>query len=134
MLDVRFNNKIDSNLISIYNEIAYNFRSEFNEIIKFYSKYNLNNIDWWVEGPASRNTLASPLFHNLTVLLFLDYLLKNNLLKSKLIIVDNIVMKKIIMQILHNNNDNKIKFISKNKKSLFKTIFIHLYLIFFKLI
>jgi hypothetical protein len=134
MLDVRFNNKIDSNLILIYNEIAYNFRSEFNEIIKFYSKYNLNNIDWWVEGPASRNTLASPLFHNLTVLLFLDYLLKNNLLKSKLIIVDNIVMKKIIMQILHNNNDNKIKVLSKNKRSLFKTICIHFYLIFFKLI
>ena len=62
-LDLRFNARMHTQFVEIFNNISFSNRNHFNDFIDFISRPLIDNIDWWVESPASRNTYASPLFH-----------------------------------------------------------------------
>ena len=72
LLDLRWNGKLPENYGQIFNEIAYLIRKEFIELIEQLSSNMSNNLDWWVEGPASRNYFSSPLFHYCCSLIFIE--------------------------------------------------------------
>ena len=74
LLDLRWNGKLPENYGQIFNEIAYLIRKEFVELIEQLSSNMSNNLDWWVEGPASRNYFSSPLFHYCCSLVLLEKL------------------------------------------------------------
>jgi hypothetical protein len=64
-------------------------------------KYS-NNLDWWVEGPASRNTLSSPFYQHYCGLFLLESLLKNKYAVRE-IITDSIAFSKILKWYLKKN-------------------------------
>ena len=63
ILDIRFHGKLNSDISLQFNKIAHEKRSDFNDFIAIISRPNIENIDWWVEGPASRNTYSLSLIH-----------------------------------------------------------------------
>ena len=121
-LDLRFRGKIPSDLSEQFNTISYKLRSEFNDFMTTLSIPHKNNIDWWVEGPASRNTLASPLFHNFCCLYFIKHLIDEDEFLFDSVLVNMIAQKILIEKILEDHevyNCNiiveKIKFRTKLK-------------------
>ena len=76
VLDIRFNGKLNPDLSLLFNKISYEKREEFNKLVASISRPNINNLDWWVQGPASRNTYSSPLFHYYCILFLLNHLIK----------------------------------------------------------
>ena len=121
VLDLRFNGQFDPETAIIFNQISYDFRSQFNEIITTISRPFIDNLDWWVEGPASRNTFASPLFHNLCCLLLIEYLIKNKMLNSSEILVDSSAIKINLIQLFKDHNISNYRLIYIRKK-IFKRI------------
>ena len=71
ILDIRFNSMLNSDISLLFNKISHEKRADFNEFVTSISKPNIKNLDWWVQGPASRNTYSSPLFHYYCVLFFI---------------------------------------------------------------
>ena len=67
-LDFRFNGKLNSEISYLFNKISNENRANFNEFVALISRPHTFNLDWWTEGPASRNTYSSPLFHYYCVL------------------------------------------------------------------
>ena len=98
-LDFRFKGSFEPEIAVIFNQISYDFRSNFNEIVSTLSRPFIGDLDWWVEGPASRNTLASPLYHNLCCLLLVDYLIKNKMFCYSKVLVDNSALQIILIQL-----------------------------------
>ena len=80
-LDLRFEGKLDSETSLLFNTISNEKRSGFNNFIAELSEPNIGNVDWWLEGPASRNTLSSPLFHRYCCLFLVLNLIENNKFK-----------------------------------------------------
>jgi hypothetical protein len=73
--------------------------SELATIVSTLSRPFIGNLDWWVEGPASRNTFASPLYHNLCCLLLVEHLIKNKMFCFSKVLVDNSALQIILIQV-----------------------------------
>jgi len=121
VLDLSFNGSFDPEIAVLFNKISHNFRFQFNEIVTTLSKPFMRNLDWWVEGPAIRNTYASPLFHNLCCLLLVEYLIKNKMFTFNKVFVDNLAMKAILFQLFKDFNISDLRLICLRKK-IFKRI------------
>lgn len=118
-LDLRFNGNLNPALSELFNGIAYKLRGQFNNLVSELSEPLKYNLDWWVEGPASRNTLASPFFHYYCSFYLVDKLIKKNYELSE-IIVDSEAFRKILQLYLR----NKGKTITiKNKKNILVILF-----------
>ena len=94
-LDLRYHGRIPLKYVKLWNQIACEKSKPFTDIIESISRQHAKNIDWWVSSPASRNTLASPLFHYCCCIALLQELIQKNEPFSE-IIVDSRVFKKII--------------------------------------
>ena len=94
-IDLTFNGKIDPRYIRLFNQIAVDIRKPFTDIIDSISRQNKKSLDWWVSSPASRNTLASPLFHYCCCIALLQELIRANERFTE-IITDSMAFKKII--------------------------------------
>ena len=93
-IDLSIDAELPPSLWSEIDEVAKKTRQEFTELISVVSETkNLkNNIDWWVESPASRNTLSSPLFYYICGMRLIDELIKKNHYISE-ISVDSFALK-----------------------------------------
>ncbi len=87
--------KINSEHSVLFNQIAVDIRKPFTYLIESISKQHAKSIDWWVSSPASRNTIASPLFHYCCCLALLQKLIQKKESVSE-IITDSRALKKII--------------------------------------
>ena len=87
--------KIDPGHSVLFNQIAINIRESFVDAVESLSGQNKDSIDWWVSSPASRNTIASPLFHYCCCLALLQELIRANEHFTE-IITDSKAFKKII--------------------------------------
>ena len=108
-LDARFNGRMDPSIAIIFNKISYKKRKDFNDLVSFISEPHINNIDWWVQGPSSRNTYSSPFFHNYSVLYLLSHLIKNEKFSFEVIIVDSLILKNIIDKLLFDMGVNNCR-------------------------
>lgn len=131
ILDIRFNCKLNSDISLQFNKISHEKRADFNEFITSISKPNIENLDWWVQGPASRNTYSSPLFHYYCVLFLLNHLIQEKKFSFEEIIVNSLSFKVIVEELLSNSNVNNCVVTSKNsvkdvvKKNITKHLLIH---------
>ena len=108
ILDIRFNSKLNSDISLLFNKISNEKRADFNEFVTSISKPNIKNLDWWVQGPASRNTYSSPLFHYYCVLFLLNHLIQEKKFSFEVIIVNSLSFKVIVEELLSNSNINKL--------------------------
>lgn len=123
-LDLRYKGKLDSKITFLFNNIAKQLRGQFTQLVSELSEPMKGNIDWWVEGPASRNTLVSPFFHYYCVFHLVDELINNNYDISE-IIVDSLALEKILKQYFYINGKSiTIKYEGNRLKSYFKQLFI----------
>jgi hypothetical protein len=118
VLDLRFKGGFDTEISVIFNQISYDFRSEFNEIVSTLSRPYIENLNWWVEGPASRNTYASPLFHNLCCILLVEYLINNKMFNFSKVFVDSAALQTILIQLFNESKTPNFKIIYLRKKFL----------------
>ena len=115
-LDLRFKGNFEPEIALMFNQISYDFRSQFNEIVSTLSRSHIDNIDWWVEGPASRNTFASPLFHNLSCLLLVERLIENEIFHFTRVLVDSRALQIILIQLFKFFNIKDCRLIYVRKK------------------
>lgn len=100
VLDLRFHGSLPSSLCAEFEEVAYSCRGPFNDMVMRLSAPNMSNLDWWVQGPASRNTFASPFFHNFCSLNFVRHLVAQRRFNFGIVMVDSPGAKKAIESIL----------------------------------
>lgn len=95
-----------------FEEIAYSCRGPFNDLVTRLSASNTSNLDWWVQGPASRNTFASPFFHNFCSLHFVQRLVAERRFNFGVVIVDSPTVKQAIESVLSSsaNLDCTVRF------------------------
>jgi len=93
------NGALSPDISARFNEIANSKTDAFTNFVSKISEPFKHNLDWWVAGPASRNTLASPLFHYYCALYLIDDLVRSNHKISE-IIVDSPAAAKIIKKYL----------------------------------
>lgn len=98
-LDLRYHGKIPSKYVKLWEQIAYEMSKSFADLIDSLSKEHAKNIDWWASSPASRNTLASPLFHYCCCISLLRELIRKGKPVTK-IITDSMAFKKITEEYL----------------------------------
>ena len=123
VLDLRWHGKLPDNYGQVFDEIAYLIRKEFIELIEQVSSSMNNNLDWWVEGPASRNYFSSPLFHYCCSLVLLDKLASQKNL-SRLILVDSKAFYALVKSWSRDNNLNlEVHLLSRIDESLIKKYF-----------
>ena len=123
VLDLRWKGKLPENYGKVFDEIAYLIRKEFIEFISEVSSSMNNNLDWWVEGPASRNFFSSPLFHYCCSLVLLDKLASQKNL-SRLILVDSKAFYALIKTWSRDNDLNlEVNLQSRIDESLIKNYF-----------
>ena len=134
-IDLSIGAELSSSISIKIDEVAKETRKDFTEIISNVSQGNgfANNLDWWVESPASRNTIASPLFYYLCSIRLINRLINENHYISE-IIVDSFALKLIIRDLLLKKSvsipvrgpnasiANKIHRIIKNIKIVFNTL------------
>jgi len=126
VLDLRFKGQIDPKLNPLFNKIANDVRSNFNDLVSKISEPNKTCIDWWVGGPASRNTLVSPFFHYYCAFHLVDELCRKNYDISE-IIVESFALEKILKQYFRVNGKSiQIKYKGK-RLNLLKKILIHFF-------
>ena len=134
-LDLGYKGKLDPEINVIFNNIAQQLRGQFTQIVSVLSEPVKTNLDWWLSGPASRNTLASPFFHNYCVLHLVDELFKKNYDISE-IIVDSFALNNFIKKYIHVHGKSiPIKFNEKRLKLYFKNLinpFIRIPLVLFQ--
>jgi hypothetical protein len=87
-VDLRIGGSLNPELKAEYNKIAKNIRGSFNEFIEVISTPYLDNLDWWVAAPASRNIFYSNIFYYCCYLTLLKDLLDQDR-EISLIIVDS---------------------------------------------
>jgi len=134
-----------SSFISIkIDEIAKETRKDYTELISIVSQNNSlgNNIDWWVQSPASRNTIASPLFYYLCIIRLINRLINENHYISE-IIVDSFALKIIIRDLVskrsvripvhgpNNSIANRLHRIIKNIEIVINTLKEKLYMLIY---
>jgi len=134
ILDIRFNGKLNSDISLLFNKISHEKRADFNEFVASISKSNMKNIDWWVQGPASRNTYSSPLFHYYCSIFLLSHLIREKNFSFDAIIINSLSFKAIVEELLSNSNINNCKIYSKYTfkditKKIIKKHFLLFYLI-----
>ena len=123
-LDLGFQGELDTEITVLFNNIAKKLRGPFTQIVSEISDPIKGNIDWWVEGPASRNTLVNPFFHYYCAFNLVDELFKMNYDISE-IIVDSFALEKILKQYFHVNGKSiPIKYKEKRLKSYLKKLII----------
>ena len=116
--------KLDSEINVLFNNIAKQLRAPFTQMVSDLSKPMQGNIDWWVEGPASRNTLVSPFYHYYCAFHLIDELINKNYDISE-IIVDSFALENILKQFIRANGKSiPIIFKDKRLKSYCKQIII----------
>jgi hypothetical protein len=106
-IDLSIGAELSSSISIKIDEIAKEIRKDFTELISIVSQGNglANNIDWWVESPSSRNTLASPFFYYLCGIRLIERLIKENHYISE-IVVDSFALKIIIRDLLFKKSVN----------------------------
>jgi hypothetical protein len=95
-LDSRFNGSLHAEVSSLFNSISYELRPKFNEIVTEISTPLKKNFDWWVQGPGSRNTFASPFFHYYCFLHLIQKLIERNEFPFNCILVDSLEFKHLV--------------------------------------
>jgi len=134
ILDIRFNGKLNSDISILFNKISHEKRADFNEFVTSISKPNMKNLDWWVQGPASRNTYSSPLFHYYCVLFLINHLIQEKRFLFEVVIVNSLSFKVIVEELLSNSNVKNCKVYSKYSfKEIFKKIIKKHFLLFYLL-
>lgn len=116
-LDLRINGKLDSEQSKLLNEAASQIRRPFHDLIQQLSESNRSQLDWWVENPASRNTLASNLYQFCCYLVLVQKLIASNRQIHK-IQVDSRALKKALARYLshfENYRDTDILLIKKKR-------------------
>ena len=96
-VDLRYKGKLVPEVGIIFNDIANRLRRPFTGLVEELSEPLKSNLDWWVEGPGSRNTLASPFFHYFCALHLVAELINKNYEISE-IIVDSFSFENILKQ------------------------------------
>jgi hypothetical protein len=123
-LDLSYRCRLNPELSVLFNEISIRKRTAFTELVTEISEPIKGNIDWWVEGPASRNTLLSPFFHYYCSFHLVDELFNKNFAISE-IIVDSFKFEKILKQYFYTNGRSiPIKYKGKRLKFFFKQLII----------
>ena len=122
ILDLRYRSKLDPRLMASYNRVAADICESFNNLIDAYSKQHAKSIDWWVSSPASRNTLASPLFHYCCSIALIQELLQKEEAISE-IVTDSKPFKKILERAFsHHGVDLKVTFVRPHMKQFLRKI------------
>ena len=121
-LDLRVNGYLDDTQSKVYNKFSSDIRGDFSDFVGSLLPGPIeNNIDWWLEAPASRNPIFSQLFHQLVSLLTLRTLIEIGC-KYDSVIVDSTEMSALVNDIAKNHDlDLKIKYprpLSRVKASL----------------
>jgi len=98
ILDLRKDSVLDSSVYESLKQISLDSANEFNSFIGAVSKTMSENLDWWVEIPASRHTLLSPLFYRFC-LLHLIYELIQSGSKIEKVIVDSAALFRAVNEI-----------------------------------
>jgi hypothetical protein len=104
-IDFTFRGKISPQYARLFNQIAVDIQHPFTALINSVSGKHAKSIDWWVSSPASRNTLASPLFHYCCCIALLQELIWKKEPVSE-IMVDSRTFKKIIEDYLAGQGGN----------------------------
>ncbi len=99
-LDLRFNGKLTPEISPIFNKLSCEHRGQFNDLVSVMSLPYKDSLDWWVQGPASRNTFASPFFHYYCCLYFVRHLIEDGSFKFAEVVVDSRILKELIEKIL----------------------------------
>lgn len=140
-LNLSYNYKLDPEIALIFNNLAIELRTPFTQTITKISDTIGADLDWWVEGPSSRNTIGSPLFYYYCCFNLVDRLIKKEYDISE-ILVDSIALKNILNKYIEINGKditvlyNRNLFASIIKKIMLpfnkipKLIYDHLYTYF----
>jgi len=128
-LDLRYKGELDYEITVIFNNIAKLLRGPFTQVVSEVSEPMKGNMDWWVEGPASRNTLVSPLFHYYCAFHLVDELLKKKYNISE-ILVDSFALGRILKQYFHINGQS---IIIKHRRTRLISNFKHITVTFVKI-
>ena len=99
-LDLRFHGKLTPEISQSFNKISYEHRNRFNELVSELSVPHKRNLDWWVQGPASRNAYASPFFHSYCCLCLIDHLVGEGKFDFKEVLVSSPVFRKLVKRFL----------------------------------
>jgi len=122
IIDLTQTEKFNKELNKLYLSICYKNIKGYNELIKIFSKQQLNNIYWWVGSPVSRNILVSKVFINYCKIQLIIFLIERGDAIDKIYVCSK-AMRYTLNQI---PGSEKIKIIVKNisYKSLFiKTLY-----------
>jgi len=123
-LDLGYQGNLDPEIAVLFNKIANKLRGPFTQMVSEISEPMKGNIDWWVEGPASRNTITSPFFHYYCAFNLVHELIKKDYNISK-IIVDSFALEKILKQYFRINGKSiPIKYKGIRFKSYIKQLII----------
>lgn len=98
-LDLRYNGKLEPDISLLFNQISQERREGFNDAVAAISEPHIDSIDWWVEGPASRNTASSPLFHRYCCLFLILRLIDTGKFSFSRVVVDSKEFGNILKQI-----------------------------------
>ena len=99
-LDLRFNASLPPEVISLFDGVAKSNRHPFNDFIDSISRPLIDNLDWWSENAASRNTYVSPLFHYYCCINLIIVLIEEERLEIEEITVDSRELKNILEQLI----------------------------------
>jgi hypothetical protein len=121
ILDLRFDGKLPAEISSLFNTISYELRPKFNEIVTEISTPLKKNLDWWVQGPASRNTFNSPFFHYYCLLHLISKLIERNEFPFSRVLVDSAEFKSIVQSMLTDSDISDCS-VHYNKLSIGKFI------------
>jgi hypothetical protein len=120
ILDLSFNGKLNPEINQIFNIISFQNRNNFNDMVTILSQKHKDNLDWWVQGPASRNTFSSPFFHYYCSIVLILHLIENKVFIPQEIIVDSTRLKGIIKNILYDFGIKNCKVRKYNDFNTFK--------------
>ena len=107
IVDFSYMGKINPIFLEQFESLSNKLRKPFTDMISDISIKMGDNIDWWMSGPPSRNTNASPLFHYYCVIHMVEEIKQKEIEISE-ILVDSIALYNIIKKSLHKSN-KKIK-------------------------
>ncbi len=105
-------------LKDIYKKIYIKNYKKYSLWIDEFSSNNVNNVNWWLSVPASRDERISKLFHNICIFLTLKSI-KNKKYKIKVIVGSN-ELKKLILS----NCSSNIKIKLNSNNNYFKKVLI----------
>ena len=106
ILDLKVNSNFSKQDKILFNKIADSKIVQFHNIITKISKINKNNFDWWISGPASRDTLNSSFYYYFCLIHFINQKIKKN--NEYILVLDSIELTKIVKKILYQKNNKSI--------------------------